>query len=486
MAGRFKHVDQRTVWNAKAAAYQAHHVIPTDRIHYGPNVPTEDDLGLVGDPRGKDALEVGCGGGQNAIAFKKRGAARVAGIDLSDKQIAYARALATREGVEVEFHQGTVEDLGRLADASFDIAFSAFCFQYVRDLDRTMREVYRVLRPGGRFAFSMDHPIVGMTGEDGVTFESSYFQGDAEWTWALPGTTAFASPPPIEPSSRSSTRCAPPASSWNASWSRATARPRAAAGRSRCTSRRSSRALSSSRHGSRRIAMTETYTWEQRHERGLEAINTLIAGRVGPGARRAEQHQPQLARWASSPTTSSPATSWWRPGLSRRDRSLIVLAMLAANARHRETRFHVQAGINHGLTREEIEEIILHVALYAGWPVASESMGEITEVFREIDGVDRYPKRTPAERKDDAQRRHDGAAVAHSILGGRSPLDGEQALAMTSEQLGPVGQLALEFAFGEVWARPQTLETRPQPGDGGGPRRHRGVERTEGAHSRRA
>ena len=190
MAGGFKHVDQRAVWNAKATAYQAHHVIPTDRIHYGPNVPTEDDLGLVGDPRGKDALEVGCGGGQNAIAFKKRGAARVAGIDLSDKQIAYARALATREGVEVEFHQGTVEDLGRLADASFDIAFSAFCFQYVRDLDRTMREVYRVLRPGGRFAFSMDHPIVGMTGEDGVTFESSYFRGDAEWMWALPGTTA--------------------------------------------------------------------------------------------------------------------------------------------------------------------------------------------------------------------------------------------------------------------------------------------------------
>ena len=200
--------------------------------------------------------------------------------------------------------------------------------------------------------------------------------------------------------------------------------------------------------------MTETYTWEQRHERGLEAINTLIAGRVDPerAARSNINRNGALGQFTNDFVAGD---VWWRPGLSRRDRSLIVLAMLAANARHRETRFHVQAGINHGLSREEIEEIMLHVALYAGWPVASESMGEITEVFREIDGVDRYPKRAPAERKDDAQRRHDGAAVAHSILGGRSPLDGEQALAMTSEQLGPVGQLALEFAFGEVWARPQ-------------------------------
>ncbi len=179
-------VDQRKAWNAQSASYQAHHAIPTGVIHYGPNIPTEDELGLVGDPQGKDVLEVGCGGGQNAVVFKKRGAARVAGIDLSDEQIAYARKLAKREKVDVEYHQGSVEDLSRFADASFDIAFSAYCFSYVRDLRRTMQEVFRVLRPGGRFAFGLDHPIVGMTGDDGVTFERSYYDRYAEWLWDFP------------------------------------------------------------------------------------------------------------------------------------------------------------------------------------------------------------------------------------------------------------------------------------------------------------
>ena len=180
-----RHVDQRRVWNKMSADYQAQYVIPTDVVHYGPNVPTEDQLRLLGDPQGREVLEVGCGGGQNAVAFKKRGAARVVGVDLSDAQIAYARALAQREGVAAEFRSGNAEDLRPFDDASFDIVFSAHCFSYVQRLDRTFREVYRVLRPGGRFAFSLDHPIVGMTGGDGVTFEQSYYRGEAEWHWQL-------------------------------------------------------------------------------------------------------------------------------------------------------------------------------------------------------------------------------------------------------------------------------------------------------------
>ena len=183
-------IDQREAWNAMSAPYQAHHQISLEHIHYGPNVPTEDDLRLVGDFRDKDVIEVGCGGGQNAVVFKRRGARRVAGIDISEAQIAYARDLAQREGVEVEFYQGSVEDLRAFRDASFDIVFSAYCFSYVPDLVGTMREVFRVLRPGGRFAFSLDHPLAGMTGEDGVTFQRSYFDREAEWLWWFPNGAA--------------------------------------------------------------------------------------------------------------------------------------------------------------------------------------------------------------------------------------------------------------------------------------------------------
>ena len=183
-------IDQREAWNAMSAPYQEHHAISLDQIHYGANIPTEDDLRLVGDFQGRDVIEVGCGGGQNAVVFKQRGARRVAGIDLSDAQIAYARDLALREGVEVEFYQGSVENLRAFSDASFDVAFSAYCFSYVPDLARTMQEVFRVLRPGGRFAFSLDHPLVGMTGEDGVTFQRSYFDREAEWLWWFPSGAA--------------------------------------------------------------------------------------------------------------------------------------------------------------------------------------------------------------------------------------------------------------------------------------------------------
>lgn len=185
--GRRQSVDMRAVWNRMARPYQAHYRIPTDQIHYGPNVPSEDELQLLGDPRGRDVLEVGCGGGQNAVAFKKRGAARVVGIDISDSQIAHARSLAKQENADVQFYRGTAERLHRFSDASFDIAISAYCLSYVADLARSLREVYRVLRPHGRFALSLDHPIVGMTGDDGVTFERSYFQREAAWLWTLPG-----------------------------------------------------------------------------------------------------------------------------------------------------------------------------------------------------------------------------------------------------------------------------------------------------------
>src|SRR5690242_14692265 len=97
--------DLRESWNRLAAHYQRQHAIPTDSAHYGVAAPNEDQLHLLGDVSGKRILELGCGGGQCSIAFARQGAECV-GVDLSDEQIAYARALAEQEGVEVAFHQG--------------------------------------------------------------------------------------------------------------------------------------------------------------------------------------------------------------------------------------------------------------------------------------------------------------------------------------------------------------------------------------------
>lgn len=166
-------------WDKNSADYQGACEIPVD-IHYGPSSPNEDELRLLGDLAGKQVLELGCGGGQCSVAFALRGA-RVTGIDFAEGQLAFARALAAEHGVEVEFLQRDVRDLSPFADASHDIVFSAFALMYLDDRPRVFREVYRVLKPGGVFAFSVDHPFFRKIDLETLTVVESYNEtGPAE------------------------------------------------------------------------------------------------------------------------------------------------------------------------------------------------------------------------------------------------------------------------------------------------------------------
>ena len=74
---------------------------------------------------------------------------------------------------------------------------------------------------------------------------------------------------------------------------------------------------------------------------------------------------------------------WNRPGLSRRDRSLLNLAMLTALNRPHETRLHIVGALNNGLTPEEIREVFLQTAIYCGVPAALDSFGVAKQVFAE-------------------------------------------------------------------------------------------------------
>ncbi|HSU93353.1 MAG TPA: carboxymuconolactone decarboxylase family protein, partial [Gemmatimonadaceae bacterium] len=62
---------------------------------------------------------------------------------------------------------------------------------------------------------------------------------------------------------------------------------------------------------------------------------------------------------------------WERPGLSKRDRSLITVATLIAGYRTNELPFHLKRALENGVTKEELVELITHLAFYAGWPPAS-------------------------------------------------------------------------------------------------------------------
>lgn len=77
---------------------------------------------------------------------------------------------------------------------------------------------------------------------------------------------------------------------------------------------------------------------------------------------------------------------WGRPGLDRRTRSFLNLSMIAALNRPHELKLHVRGALNNGLSREEIREVFLQVAIYCGVPASIDSFRVAREVFEEIDG----------------------------------------------------------------------------------------------------
>lgn len=76
---------------------------------------------------------------------------------------------------------------------------------------------------------------------------------------------------------------------------------------------------------------------------------------------------------------------WGRPGLERKTRSIINLAMITALNRPHELKLHVRGAINNGLTRDEIKEVFLQTAIYCGVPAAIDSFRSAKEVFDEMD-----------------------------------------------------------------------------------------------------
>jgi 4-carboxymuconolactone decarboxylase len=75
---------------------------------------------------------------------------------------------------------------------------------------------------------------------------------------------------------------------------------------------------------------------------------------------------------------------WNRPGLDRRSRSLLNLAMITALNRPHELKLHVRGALNNGLTKDEIREVFLQAAIYCGVPAAIDSFRVAREVFKEM------------------------------------------------------------------------------------------------------
>ncbi|WP_346384893.1 class I SAM-dependent methyltransferase [Nocardioides sp.] len=167
-------------WDRYADEYQASHgeFLGDAGFVWGPEGFTEAEAGILGDVTGRDVLEVGSGAGQCSRWVRTQGG-RAYGLDLSRRQLQHSRRIDEASGIVVPSVLGTATDLP-FADDSFDVVFSSFgALQFVSDIDVAVADTARVLRPGGRFAFSITHPTRWMFPDDpseaGLVASQSYW-----------------------------------------------------------------------------------------------------------------------------------------------------------------------------------------------------------------------------------------------------------------------------------------------------------------------
>jgi len=170
----------RRWWDSDADAYHAEHgaFLGDADFVWCPEDLREQDARLLGGVTGARILEVGCGSAPCARYLSARGAEVVA-FDLSAGMLDHAVSAAARTRIPVPLVQADVCELP-FRNESFDIAFSAFgAVPFVADSAGAMREVARVLRPGGRWVFSATHPMRWMFQDDpgprGMAVIQSYF-----------------------------------------------------------------------------------------------------------------------------------------------------------------------------------------------------------------------------------------------------------------------------------------------------------------------
>ncbi|WP_100351144.1 class I SAM-dependent methyltransferase [Luteimicrobium subarcticum] len=167
-------------WDAEAPEYLVEHgeTLGAADFVWGPEGLREADAHLLGDVAGRRVLEVGAGAAQCSRWLRAQGVDAVA-TDVSAGMLAAGRELDRTTGMRVPLVQADARALP-FAASTFDVVFTAFgAIPFVPDAGRVHTEAARVLRPGGRWVFSVTHPVRWAFPDDpsahGLTANRSYF-----------------------------------------------------------------------------------------------------------------------------------------------------------------------------------------------------------------------------------------------------------------------------------------------------------------------
>lgn len=182
----------RAFWDSYSAEYESmHHESLGGEPAWGLWRVPESELQVLGDVAGLDVLELGCGAARFALQLAAQGA-RLTGLDNSGEQLVAARRNQEAAGLVFPLVHSAAERLP-FPDATFDLVFCDFGAMTFADPLLAVPEVARVLRPGGRFAFSHSTPFDWVCFDEpadcwGPTLQRPYF-GLREWVEG--GTVSF-------------------------------------------------------------------------------------------------------------------------------------------------------------------------------------------------------------------------------------------------------------------------------------------------------
>ena len=118
-------------------------------------------------------------------------------------------------------------------------------------------------------------------------------------------------------------------------------------------------------------------------DKGMEVRKAVLGADY---VARAEANKTEFdADWQSYVTEHAWAAVWSRPGLEKRTRSMVTIAMLATMGRLDELGSHIRATRNTGVTKDEVKEVLLQVAVYAGAPAANSAFAIAKRIYKEMD-----------------------------------------------------------------------------------------------------
>jgi SAM-dependent methyltransferase len=159
--------------------------LPYDVVHYGPDLPSEAELRLLGNLEGKRVLDLGCGAGHAAVAMAKQGAKVIAVTDEAELALR-AREAADHEETKVEVHQSDLAEIPFVRADTIDAVVSIYALAGTGDLDRVFRQAHRVLKTDMPIVLSLPHPAASMfdaSGKDPLHLRRPYFESrPRQWT----------------------------------------------------------------------------------------------------------------------------------------------------------------------------------------------------------------------------------------------------------------------------------------------------------------